>query len=279
MEEARLSEEADARSEESFAKAERARELSHYTANLQTPSPQRVALLDDMVRIPTEARVKAQENTQAATATRNQRSLVSGDMVRYINQDHALTEGPTLDDEVAFALKHQSARRAVAGVQAEHPPVLRRLARFETAQRGIEPEFAAFGVDLDNRASVDDYTFSRSRGKWNISFPTVAVHAEAVGGLPVAPDYTPRFIRDHRDEILAAAREEIEAWYATNDVLSMTVEEQREKIAEARAEFLALDRLEAAIIWAARAEGDIVEFRTDLDVRAILKVTGPPLKK
>ncbi len=97
------------------------------------------------------------------------------------------------------------------------------------------------------------------------------------GILPTAIDPTPLLARVHRAELEAEIHRLVEARYATNSGLVMSLPEKLSELMRLDSEILAIERIIAAAIWEARAEGADVPFPV-LDPRAVFGIAGKPLR-
>ena len=146
----------------------------------------------------------------------------------------------------------------------------------KNASPGVEHHMKVLAAELDGLAPLAKPKVVLSGDNFTIRFPVFAINAEPAGGLPVAFDPRPEYVAQHRDEILADARKVIEEHYEDNVTLVLTDDQKRKRLAEIADEVLAIERRECAVIWAAREEGEVIEFRPDTDIRAVLGVDGPP---
>jgi hypothetical protein len=258
-----------------FAQIEKGADEQAHRANGWEMDPERAAQHAARIERTTKARNDAIAEVSAASAKAAKRRDVVAGIAGYINAAQGPFEmaaapsgvppkGKTHRQAVAAEREHQQERRALA-------------ARVKQARRGPADDLAAFISTLDRQAAEPPFRVVYSGGSWDLRLPVVAVNASPNGGdVPSAPDFRPSFIAEHRAEIIATAEEEIKGYYATNDVPVMPPEEQRARLREHSDEFLASERRECALIWAAREEGEAIDFRPDTDPRAVLGIEGPP---
>jgi hypothetical protein len=179
--------------------------------------------------------------------------------VKYIDID--LPDDKT--DEVIIA-------DAVAG-QRETREQLRDV---EAAWAPADEVEAALLNQLDQLASEPPIAVSWANRKPRIEFAWQAlpdVATVVAGHVATIPDTAALIARFHRDDLVAEIEQQVAQQYATAPLV-MSTAERAEAITRLQAELLHLERIEAAAIWRARAEGRHIPFRANIDVRALLGV-------
>lgn len=172
--------------------------------------------------------------------------------------------------------KGQSAKQMVLSIRESIARLRKGEDKTRKAPQPIDRAKAAFAARVDELASTPPFEVVRNGHVFDVRFPVVEVLAEPVGGVPVAFDPRPAYVATHRDEILGAGFKAIERHYEDNVSLALDENGKRVRLAEIGDEILVLERRECAVIWAARDDGEVIDFRPDTDIRAVLGIDGPP---
>lgn len=170
--------------------------------------------------------------------------------------------------------KGKTAKATVFGLRIDLTAKHKEAKSVALAPKGVAHDLAVFTDKLD-RLAEKPFEVVQIGGAFEVRFPATTVAAEASGGLPVAPDFRPAYIAAHRDELLAEARKTIEGYYDDVPLVIASEADKQNRLRKIADDVLALERRECAIIWAARDEDEVIDFRPDTDVRALLGIEGP----
>jgi len=245
------------------------------TSGVELAAPA-VAFHEDNIRRLGEHRATAEKAMKAKSLVLGNRRTLLNAANGYVGALREVAPEVKADGEPD---KGQTAKQTVARLRGQIDDLRKEAHATSKAAPGIEHAMAEFATKLDAFAETAAYEVVRAGNTFDLRFPVVPVLAEAAGGMPVAFDPRPAYVAEHREEILAKAREAIRAHYEDNVVLVLNVDQKRKRLRQIANETLALERRECAVIWAARDEDEVIEFRPDTDVRALLGIDGPPPPK
>lgn len=178
--------------------------------------------------------------------------------------------------------KKQNHAESIAELLESKVPLREEAKRVTESGLGVEPDHAEVVRRWDGRYLVPRISYVWKGKVLDFEPPWIAINAAPAGNgeLPAAPDFLPGYYADHREEILAGAREQIEDSYTFNDRLTLSAEEKQRRLRALREDMLKIDRVIAAHVWASHEEGEGISFPGDIDPRAVLGVEGPaPTKR
>ena len=113
-----------------------------------------------------------------------------------------------------------------------------------------------------------------------VNLPRETVRAESLtpGWRPTVFDAQPMFHHLLGDEVRRQVEEQVRAAYEDID-FSVSAADRRRVLAELRAGLLKAERIECELIWQARERGEDILWRRGTDPRALIGLSGPPLRK
>jgi hypothetical protein len=224
------------------------------------------------------ARIKAKADKHLARATE---SLNVTGSIRELYLERTI---PTLREIVR---KRWKTRLVRTGVPKGDPAAIVARQREETASLGkdrhavthagstLAEDEAAITAQLQALKTQGDKSplVSVFERKPRLEFDVVAVNSPLHGGeFPVAPNPWPLLVSLNYEAILERVLKQVRDRHQRDTGLKLTSAERTKLLAEIREKIVAAERIEAAAIWAAAANGIDIPFRANTSISALLGI-------